>query len=165
VIRGVTLLLAAAVLPSCGYHLVRPDVGAGRTVLVPVPVNDTGWHGIEADLASGLRADMQRQLDVRLSADAPDLVLNTEIADATRGERVGRRGGGAALGTARLRVDWHLLDASGTELVGGSILRELEFVTTVGEDPYATFPGILAEISEQIVLEVGARLAADAPTS
>ena len=162
--RCAALLLVAA-LPACGYTLIRPEVGGGRTVLVPVPVNDTGWHGIEADLASGLRADVQRQLDVRLSANAPDLVLRTEITDASRDARVNLRSGGAALGTARLRVAWQLLDAAGNELVGGAILRELEFLTAVGEDPYSTFPGILAEISEQIVLEVGARLAADAPTS
>ena len=36
--------------------------------------------------------------------------------------------------------------------------RNLEFITSLDEDAYTAFTGILAEISEQVVLEVGAAL-------
>lgn len=155
------LLCGATLLPGCGYRIVRPDLGSGRSILVPVPQNDTGWQGIEAELAADLRDDLQRQLDLELSSAAPDYVLETRITEVGRDARVSRRGGGAALGTARVRIDWTLRARSapaGENLASGRVIRELEFLTAYEEDPYSIFPDLLANMAEQIVLEVGAGL-------
>ncbi len=159
--RVALLLAVAALTPACGYHIIRPDVGSGRTILVPTPVNETGWPGIESDLAADLRSDVQRQLDLQLSTQRPDFVLDTQISEVGRSARVGLRSGGAALGTTRVQVNWTLRDPDAPDdepIARGRIIRELEFLTALDEDPYTTFPDLMAKISEQIVLEVGAGL-------
>lgn len=151
-------LLVAA--PSCGYSLISPEVGGGRSISVPTAVNASSWHGIEVGLTSELRSDLQRQLDIRLQDRATaDFTLVTAIEDVQRRSQVGLRSGGAALGLAQLSVKWELLNAKGEVLNGGLVKRNLEFLTELDENSYGAFDEIFVEVSQQIALEVGAELA------
>jgi hypothetical protein len=154
-----TLLLLIATCGSCGYRMVRPDIGGGRSVAIPTATNTSSWLGLEAPLTRGVRADMQRLLDIRLgSSSNADLVLKTDIADVGRSSRLALRSGGAAVGIATLDVHWQLEDARGNELGKGNIRRSLEFLTSLEEDAYSAFDELIAEITQQIALEVGAQM-------
>jgi len=154
------LLLVLVLLPtSCGYRMVRPDLGAGRSVSVPTAENRSRWYGIEVDLTRELRADLQRQLDIRLdSTGRPDLTLQTEILDVGRRSRVALRSGGAAIGISEIGVGWSLKDSSGEVLGEGVIRRNLEFLTALEEDAYDAFGEMFVEIAQQVAMEVGAAL-------
>lgn len=154
------LLLLIATVAGCGYQMISPGVGGGRSILVPTAKNASTWHGIEVGFTTEMRADLQRQLDIRLvSGNSPDFILNTEIEDVGRRSRVGLRSGGSALGLAQLAVKWELVDAKGEVLNSGLVRRNLEFLTDLGEDAFGAFDEIFIEISQQIALEVGAELA------
>ena len=155
------MLLLAALLASCGYEMVRPEIGEGRIVSVPTTVNRSEWHGIEVGITREMRADLQRQLDIRLTTQrSPDLTLVTEIEDVGRRSRVALRTGGAAIGIAELALRWNLLDAQGNSLGSGVVRRNLEFLTALDESTYDAFEEMFVEISQQIALEVGAALSA-----
>ena len=154
------LALLVAVPASCGYRMVRADVGEGRVVAVPTTLNRSSWHGIEAGITREMRADLQRQLDIRLtSSRSPDLTLLTEVEDVGRRSRVALRTGGSAIGISELALHWELLDAQGVSLGSGVVRRNLEFLTALDEDSYQAFEEMYAEISQQVALEVGAILA------
>ncbi|MHC4380389.1 MAG: hypothetical protein ACYSU1_04800, partial [Planctomycetota bacterium] len=148
-------VLVVAMLASCGYQMVRPEVGDGRVVAVPTTVNRSDWHGIEVGLTREMRADLQRQLDIRLTTErSPDLTLVTEIEDIGRRSRVALRSGGAAIGISELALRWELLDAQGESLGSGVVRRNLEFLTALDEQAYDAFEEMYVEISQQIALEV-----------
>lgn len=154
------LLCLAFAIPSCGYRMISPEIGAGRSISVPTTLNASRWDGIEVGLTAEIRADLQRQLDIRLrSGSAADFTLHTEIEDVGRRARVALRSGGAALGVAELAVKWELRDAKNEVLNSGTVRRNLEFLTDLGEDAYGAFDEIFIEISQQIALEVSAELA------
>lgn len=157
-------LLMLGALSSCGYQLVRPDVGGHRPIEVPTTVNKSTWYGLEVGMSSALRADLQRQLDLRLVEHDGEFVLETEMIDVGRRARVALRSGGAAVGTAELRLDWRLMARDGSELSSGNIRRSLEFLTALDEDVDSAFLQIQAEMAEEVALEVGATLAALAAT-
>jgi hypothetical protein len=162
-LRTATLLLLAATLGACGYRMVRPDVGAGRSIAVPTAINDSSWLGLEVPLTRGVRADLQRLLDIRLGPGADsDFVLETDISDVGRRSRLTLRSGGAAVGISTLDVHWQLLDRTGKVVGKGDIRRSLEFLTSLDEDAYSAFDELIAEIAQQIALEVGAQLDAAA---
>jgi len=156
--RAIFLLLIAT-FGSCGYRMVRPDIGGGRSIAVPTATNTSSWLGLEAPLTRGMRADLQRLLDIRLgSGSGSELVLNTTIASVGRSSRLALRTGGAAVGIATLEVHWQLEESNGTLLGQGNIRRSLEFLTSLEENTYSAFDEIIAEITQQIALEVGAQL-------
>ncbi len=154
------LLFLFALLPlSCGYQMVRPGIGHGRTISVPTTENRSQWLGLEAELTQDLRADLQRQLDLRLGPPSlANFTLKTTIEDVGRRSRVNLRSGGAAIGVSELAISWQLLDAKQVVLGGGLIRRNLEFLTSLDEDARQAFTEIFVEISQQIALEVGAQL-------
>lgn len=157
-LRIVTLLLIAF-LGSCGYRMVRPDIGEGRSISVPTAINNSSWLGLEVPLTRGVRADLQRLLDVRLgSGSHSDLVLKTDIANVGRSSRLALRSGGAAVGISTLGVHWQLEDSQGNLLGEGNIRRSLEFLTSLEEDAYSAFDELIAEIAQQIALEVSAQM-------
>ncbi len=155
--------LAALLLlaPACGYRVLDPEVGRGRRVAVPTADNATRWRGLEADLTAGLRSDLQRLLEVRLSdgGDA-DLLLHTEIREITRQAPVRDIQGGAAVGATRLVVLWRLEDPLGAVLGQGQIQRSLEFLPGEDENAYTALREMLDAIAEHVVMEVSARLSA-----
>jgi len=153
------LLLLIATCASCGYRMVRPDIGGGRSIAVPTATNTSSWLGLEAPLTREVRADLQRLLDIRLgSGSGSDFVLKTDIADVGRSSRLALRSGGAAVGIAKLDIHWMLENSQGEVLGEGNIRRSLEFLTSLDEDAYSAFDEIIAEISQQIALEVGAQI-------
>ncbi len=157
--RAILLLLIAACFASCGYRMVRPDVGGGRSVAIPTATNTSSWLGLEAPLTKGVRADMQRLLDIRLgSGTDSEFVLKTDISDVGRSSRLALRSGGAAVGIATIEVHWQLEEMSGTMIGEGDIRRSLEFLTSLDEDAYSAFDELIAEITQQIALEVGTEL-------
>ena len=157
--RRALLVLLVALTASCGYRMVRPDVGEGRVVAVPTTINRSSWHGIEAGITREMRADLQRQLDIRLtSSRSPDLTLVTEVEDVGRRSRVALRTGGSAIGISELALRWELLDAQGESLGTGVVRRNLEFLTALDEDAYQAFDEMFVEISQQVALEVGSLL-------
>lgn len=153
------ILLAVLPLAACGYGLVRPSAGEGEVFSVPVAVNTSSWLGLEVALTEAVRRDLQRLLDVRLDDERPaQWTLRTEITDVGRRSRLALRSGGASVGISLLEIEWKLENAQGEALTEGRIRRNLEFLTSLQEDSYTAFEEILAEISQQIALEVGASL-------
>ncbi len=145
---------------ACGYRVVDPAAGGGRSLAVPTADNDSRWRGIEASFTRSLRSDFQRLLDVRLTGEAADYTLHSSIHDALRDAPVRDPRGGALLGRSVLIVDWSLEDRSGQDVASGSLRRELEFLPSAGEDARRTFDEILDWMSESVVLEAGMRLEA-----
>jgi len=156
VLLGLLALLAA---PACGYRLVRPDIGGHRPIEVPTTVNKSRWYGLEAGMSEALRADLQRQLDVQLVEQGGAFVLETEMTDVGRRARVALRTGGAAVGTAELKLHWRLRRPNGEVLSEGDIRRSLEFLTALDETIDSAFTQLSAEMAEEVALEVGASLA------
>lgn len=127
---------------------------------VPTSKNQSRWRGLEGDFTRFLRADMQRQLDIRLDHRNTDLKLLTEIRDIGRSAPVrDRQTGGASLGTSRLEVLWTLQAVDGSNLAEGRIERSLEFLPADGESAYDALAEILDSAAEQVVMEVGMQLA------
>ncbi len=150
------LLLGAA----CGYRVLDPAVGRGRVLAVPGARNVSRWRGLEAELTGALRQDLQRQLEVRLgSPEEADLVLRTEIRQPFRSAPVRDAAGGASLGSSTLEVHWSLTDAGGTTLREGRVRRSLEFLPAAGENASSAFAELLADMAEQVAMEVAAALA------
>ncbi|MDA1260110.1 MAG: LPS assembly lipoprotein LptE [Planctomycetota bacterium] len=159
--RVLLLTLALGLPSSCaGYEVLDPAVGRGRSIAVPPTLNDSSWIGLEAPLTRALRTDLQRQLDVRLDSDAPDLVLETTLVDPLRRGRVGLRAGAYALGSVSVQVDWTLTDRSGAALASGRETRELEFITSLEPSERSAYDQIFQSVSEKIVLDVAAALRA-----
>ena len=161
-------VFAAAVLiglAGCGYRVVGPDVGAGRSLAVVTAANDTRWRGIEAGFTGALRSDAQRLLDVRLTGKPADLVLETEVHDVVREAPVRDRAGAALAGAVELEVAWTLLDGEGKEIGTGRVRRTLEFLPSEDESAESVIAEILDSIAEYVVIEVGTRLAGEAHSS
>ena len=147
-------------LGACGYHLVDPGMGGGRSLFIPVAENPTRWRGIESSLTLSLREEAQRQLDVRLeSKDGADLVLTTQVNNASRRVLVAGRQGNVSVGSATLTIDWQLVDRSGAQLGGGRFQRNFEFRPDVGETSEDSLRRIAHQASQAIVTEVSSRLA------
>lgn len=161
--RALGLLLLAPLAACAGYRPLDPAAGAGRSLAVPPARNDSEWIGLEVPLTRALRTDAARLIEVREESEAPDLVLETALVDPLRRGRVGLRGGAFALGAVEVRVDWTLRDRAGTALATGRETRELEFATALEPKARAAYDQIFRSISEKIVLDVVAALAAPAP--
>ena len=147
-------------LGACGYHLVDPGMGGGRSLFIPVAENPTRWRGIESSLTLSLREEAQRQLDVRLeSKDGADLVLTTQVNNASRRALVAGRQGNVSVGSAALTIDWQLVDRSGAQLGEGRFQRNFEFRPDVGENSEDSLRRIARQASKAIVMEVSSRLA------
>ncbi len=152
-------LWAPLALVGCaGYQVLDGGVGGGRAFAVPPAENDSSWIGLEVPLTRALRADVQRLLDVEITASHPALVLQTRLADPSRNGRVGLRGGAYALGSAVVEVAWELRDAAGAVLTQGTERRELEFVPSLEETDRGAYDQIFQQMAEKIVLDVAAWL-------
>lgn len=160
-VRVPTAALALTLLACCaGYEVMDPAIGRGRSIAVPPATNVSSWIGLEVPLTRALRNDLQRQLDLRLDGEAPDLVLETSLVDPTRLGRVGLRAGAFALGAVSVQVDWKLSDRNGAALASGRETREFEFLTSLEERERAAYDEIFQSMSEKIVLDVAAALRA-----
>ncbi|TAH39231.1 MAG: hypothetical protein EYC70_00135 [Planctomycetota bacterium] len=162
---GPRILLFLALAGGCGYRVVDPAVGGGRSIAVPTAVNDTRWRGLEATLTDFLRRDLQRQLDLSLTGSSADLQLLAEIREVGRQAPVRSDSGGAALGASTVQVHWRLLDAAGQELASGTSQRTLEFRPDQRENPYSALTELLDAMAEHVVIEVGSGLSAWAEQS
>ena len=149
---------AAVLTPGCGYRVLDPGVGAGRTVAVPTARNESRWRGIEADFTGALRRDLQRQLDVRLADGPADYRLVTALRDPVRSAPVRSIGGGAELGSMRVAISWQLLDAADEVIENGEIIRSLEFLPAEGESDSSALAEMLDQIAEHVVIDVGLAL-------
>lgn len=150
---------------GCGYAVVNPNVGGGRTVDVQIPENHTNWRSLEVNLAESLREDIQSLLNVRLNHRGADLILKSSIVDAFRSAPVRDRTGGALLGTSSLAVSWSLETRAGRLIAQGKIDQTLEFLPSADEDPYSALAEIIDWMAESIVIEINAGIAADDSSS
>jgi len=153
------LLILPTLLTACGYVPVASGAGSKILIHVPPTVNDSQWRGLEIDFTRALRTDLRRTLLARLDSTAAQFTLRTEISQADRRLPIRNRDGGTLLGLSELGLRWHLEDAKGDSLASGELTRSLEFLPSIGEDPYRAFAEILDQMSETVVLQVSETLA------
>ena len=120
---------------------------------IPVTVNDTRWHGIEAPLTRFLRTEAIRQLDVSLDSQSADYILSTEIGRVRRRHFVG-----TVVTASDLQIHWSFQTSTGDIIASGTFSRSLEFLPGQGEDPYSAFDEISASAAESILMEIAASL-------
>jgi|GEM_PF-882121 len=157
---GFRLLFLAGmgILAACGYQVLDPGLGGGRTLWIPTSTNDSRWRGVEADLTHELRDSLRTQLDIRLDHENPDLILRTKLLKIQRGSAISGRGGTVLAGRATLQIEWDLENARGESLAGGTTSRALEFSPQDGETAYFAFDDLIRDMAEQIALETGVAL-------
>ncbi|HBF22452.1 MAG TPA: hypothetical protein DDW23_01435 [Planctomycetes bacterium] len=149
------------ILGSCGYHLVPTEIGDNRSIAIPVAENHSTWRGLESALTLRLREDVQRRLDIQLAqTSAADLILRTEISNASRQALIGDKEGNITVGAATLTIGWVLTRHSGAKIGEGSLQRNFEFRPNLGENSDEALRRIAHQVSEVIVMEVHSRLAA-----
>ena len=147
-----------ALIPSCGYQVLQPSLGAGQSIWVPTATNHSRWHGMEATFTQNLRKELVGLWDLRLKEDNPDLLLTSRLSQIRRGAAVSGKGGTILAGRAYLQADWTLTHADGTTLAEGTLSRTLEFLPQNGENTYSAADKIIAELTEQIAMETGLAL-------
>ena len=151
--------LICVLLPSCGYQVLQPSLGAGQSIWVPTATNHSHWHGMEASFTQSLRKELVGLWDLRLKENKDaDLILTSHLRHIRRGAAVSGKGGTILAGRAYLQADWILTHANGAQLAEGSLSRTLEFLPQKGEDTYSAADKIIAELTEQIAMETGLSL-------
>ncbi len=156
--RSLVIAAAALALAGCGYRVLDPAVGGGRTIAVPTAANASRWRGLEADFTHAVRGDLQQLLELRLDHEPAEWVLRTTLEDPRRGAAVRGEAGEAVLGSSQIQVAWTLEDRAGGILAKGRIRRTLEFLPAAGEDARRAMLEILDSMAESVVIEVGVRL-------
>ena len=75
-----------------------------------------------------------------------------------RSARVWSRSGGVNMGIIYLTVSYQLLDSSKQKVLDNSISRNQEFLLSTGEDTSHAFNEAVADIAQQIVMEIAEHL-------
>ena len=166
--QSLSIFLAGSLLLlplGCAYQLVDPAIGGGQLLSVPTTVNESRWRGIEASATQALRTQLEQQLDIELTASTSyKYLLKSKVLDLRRSTGVQNLQGGTTLGIGRLTLEWSLENAIGEVIHKGRISRDLEFLTSTEESTYSAATEILQDMAEQVVMELGAGLAADTTT-
>jgi hypothetical protein len=109
-----------------------------------------------------VRQQLHSLIGAQLGAQHSDYELKLSIDKVQRSARVWSRDGSVNMGLASLRVKYQLLRAADSEeVLSNDISRSQEFLLNLGESSTNAFSTAIADITQQIVLEIAEYL----PTS
>jgi|GEM_PF-6984619 outer membrane lipopolysaccharide assembly protein LptE/RlpB len=150
----VILLGLMLTLSSCGYQLIRSDSASDISFLVPTAINNSEFFGLEGQLTQSTRQQLNRLIGAQLKSADCDYQLSLTIAKAKRSARAWSRNGGVNMGMISLTISYQLVDRNQNKVFNNSISRNQEFLSSTGEDTSHAFTEAIADISQQIVLEI-----------
>jgi outer membrane lipopolysaccharide assembly protein LptE/RlpB len=143
---------------GCGYQLIRSDIASDLSFSVPTASNNSEFFGIESQLTQSTRQLLHNLIGAQLKSGRCDYTLNLNINRAMRSARAWSRNGGVNMGIIYLTVSYQLLDSSKRKVLGNSISRNQEFLLSTGEDTSHAFDEAVADVAQQIVIEIAEHL-------
>ena len=152
------LLGALLALSSCGYQLIRSDIANDVSFSVPTASNNSEFFGLESQLTQSARQQLHNLIGAQLESGRCDYSLDLEISNARRSARVWSRNGGVNMGMISLTINYQLFDSSKQKVLDNSIARNQEFLLSTGEDTSHAFNEAIADVVQQIVLEIAEHL-------
>lgn len=156
------MICAIFMLSSCGYQLIRNDLASDIRFDVPTASNNSDFWGIESELTQSVRQQLHNLIGAQLGAQHSDYELKLSIDKVRRSARVWSRDGGVNMGLASLNVKYQLFrTVDNEEVLSNTISRSQEFLLSFGESSTNAFSTAIADITQQIVLEIAEYL----PTS
>lgn len=153
VLLGVLLSLG-----SCGYQLIRSDIANDVSFSVPTASNNSSFRGLESQLAQNTRQQLHGLIGAQLKSENCDYSLDLTISEAKRSARAWSRGGGVNMGMVVLTISYQLFDHSGEKVLDNNISRTQEFLLSTGEDTNHAFSEAIADVAQQIVIEIADHL-------
>lgn len=148
-------IAALTLVPSCGYQIVHSDMFKDVSFYVPKITNRTEYIGLEAELNQKVREKLHEILGSSTSEIAnSNYKLALIITAGGRSGRVWSQQGGASLGLTRISINYSLSNSEGKEIKAETINRKQDFLSIVGENTSTAFQEAIADIAEQIVIEI-----------
>jgi hypothetical protein len=147
-------LVALLTLSSCGYQLIRSDIANDVSFSVPTASNGSSFRGLESQLTQSTRQQLHSLIGAQLKSGSCDYSLDLTISKAMRSARAWSRTGGVNMGLVVLTVSYQLFDSSKQKVLDSSISRTQEFLIGTGEDTGHAFTEAIADVSQQIVIEI-----------
>ena len=145
-------------LSSCGYQLIRSDIASDISFSVPTASNESGFRGLESQLTQSTRQQLHSLIGAQLKSGSCDYILDLEISKARRSARVWSRSGGVNMGMVLLTINYKLFDSSKKIVLDNNISRTQEFLISTGEDTGHAFNEAIADVAQQIVIEIAEHL-------
>jgi outer membrane lipopolysaccharide assembly protein LptE/RlpB len=152
------LLGVLLTLGSCGYQIIRSDIASDISFSVPTASNNSEFFGLESQLTQSTRQQLHNLIGAQLKSGRCDYSLDLAISKALRSARVWSRTGGVNMGMVSLTISYQLLDSSKQKVLSNSISRNQEFLLSTGEDTSHAFNEAIADVVQQIVLEIAEHL-------
>ena len=139
--RIITALIAAALVApllvgGCGYQSGQIASGNGRSIAVPLFVNETFRRDLERDLTRILQQEISARTDYHLTSAGPaDLLLEGRIVDIREALISEREGGDIRESSVIVRIEFRVTDQkTGKMVVEKTQLQERQpFVPGTGE--------------------------------
>ena len=153
VLLGVLLTLS-----SCGYQLIRSDIANDVSFSVPTASNESSFRGLESQLTQSTRQQLHSLIGAQLKSGSCDYSLDLTISNARRSARVWSRSGGVNMGMVLLTISYQLFDSGKKIVLNNSISRTQEFLISTSEDTSHAFSEAIADIAQQIVIEIAEHL-------
>ena len=152
------LLGVLLTLGGCGYQIIRSDIASDISFSVPTASNNSEFFGLESQLTQSTRQQLHNLIGAQLKSGRCDYSLDLEISKALRSARVWSRTGGVNMGMVSLTISYQLFDSSKQKVLNNSISRNQEFLLSTGEDTSHAFNEAIADVVQQIVLEIAEHL-------
>ena len=145
-------------LSSCGYQLIRSDVASDVSFSVPTASNKSDFRSLESLLTQSMRQQLHGLIGAQLKSERYDYSLDLTIDRAIRSARVWSRGGGVNMGMVVLTISYQLFDSSKQKVLNNKVSRTQEFLISTGEDTNHAFSEAIADVAQQIVIEIADHL-------
>ena len=145
-------------LSSCGYQLIRSDVASDVSFSVPTASNKSSFTSLESLLTQSMRQQLHGLIGAQLKSERYDYSLDLTIDRAIRSARVWSRGGGVNMGMVVLTISYQLFDSSKQKVLNNKVSRTQEFLISTGEDTNHAFSEAIADVAQQIVIEIADHL-------
>ena len=145
-------------LSSCGYQLIRSDIANDVSFSVPTASNKSSFPGLESQLTQSTRQQLHGLIGAQLKSEHCDYSLDLTISKAMRSARAWSRSGGVNMGVVVLTISYQLFDRSKEKVLSSKISRTQEFLLSTGEDTNHAFSEAIADVAQQIVIEIADHL-------
>ncbi|MBC8369387.1 MAG: hypothetical protein H8E25_05275 [Planctomycetes bacterium] len=159
-IRNILLgLFLALPLSACGYQILRGDLASGIRFAVPSATDSSEFAGLDAELTQAVRKQLFSMIGAKVGDVSSDYRLELVISKAQRSARAWSRNGGVNMGMVVIAVKYKLIEINSKQSVlESNISRNQEFLFSTGENTTHAFSEAIADITQQIVLEIAEHL-------
>ena len=145
-------------LSSCGYQLIRSDVASDVSFSVPTASSNNSFPGLDSLLTQNMRQQLHGLIGAQVKSERCDYSLDLTIDRAIRSARAWSRGGGVNMGMVVLTISYQLFDSSEQKVLNNKASRTQEFLISTGEDTNHAFSEAIADVAQQIVIEIADHL-------